>query len=271
MTSGAEVLPVPAGDAAASWARSRRVALGGWSIRYRDAGRGPTIVLVHGLGLSADAWYGVGPELAARGYRVLAPDLPGFGRTRGPRGGLSVPAQADFLVGWTRAMGLGSATFVGYSLSCQVVMEIAAAAPERVERLALIAPTGDRRGSRMLRQAWTFALDIPRETVSAALRVAGQYLQAGPRRIWRTWRLGAQSDPVPLIERIAAPATVIVGRRDPVVDPGFAERLASGMGGRVEWVESAAHGAVFTHPAEIVDRLASFVPRGSEERGSAAG
>jgi pimeloyl-ACP methyl ester carboxylesterase len=68
------------GRCAAAWSAARRVRVGDWDVRYRDAGEGPPIVLVHGLGVSADYWWRNGPPLAAAGHRVLAPDLPGFGR-----------------------------------------------------------------------------------------------------------------------------------------------------------------------------------------------
>jgi len=84
------------GDAAVAWSRERRVRVGAYDVRWREAGDGPAIVLVHGLGLSADIWWKNGPALAAAGFRVLAPDLPGFGKTEGPQY-LTVPQQAEWL------------------------------------------------------------------------------------------------------------------------------------------------------------------------------
>ncbi|HEV2149048.1 MAG TPA: alpha/beta fold hydrolase, partial [Longimicrobiaceae bacterium] len=112
-------------DTAAAWAGTRRVDVEGCRVRYRDAGSGSTLVLVHGLGVSADYWYRNGPPLAAAGLRVLAPDLPGFGRTEGPDGGLPIRAQAAALRAWASAMELGPAVYVGHSLSCQAVLELA--------------------------------------------------------------------------------------------------------------------------------------------------
>jgi alpha-beta hydrolase superfamily lysophospholipase len=93
------------GRAAAEWIVTRRVEVNGLSVRYREAGSGPALVLVHGLGCSADYWVRNGPPLAAAGLRVLAPDLPGFGRTEGPWRGLDIDEQATALADWFDAWG----------------------------------------------------------------------------------------------------------------------------------------------------------------------
>jgi 2-hydroxy-6-oxonona-2,4-dienedioate hydrolase len=212
---------------------------------------GPSIVLVHGLGVSADYWYRNGPALAAAGRRVLAPDLPGFGRTKGPADGLTVEEQASFLGEWAAALEVGPAVYVGHSLSCQVALELAAARPDLVRGLALAAPTGDPRGNRLLRQGWGLVLDAPREPLRLVVEIARAYLQAGPARVWRTWLKGTRETPLPLLPRIEAPGVVIVGTRDPVVPRDFASTLTAGLPeGRMIWVEGAAHGVVFSHPSE---------------------
>lgn len=239
-------------EAAAAWSRSRWEDVGRWRVRYREAGSGPAVVLVHGLGVSADYWYRNGPPIAAAGRRVIAPDLPGFGRTRGPEAGLSVLEQAEFLPELARALDVGPAVYVGHSLSCQVALELAAARADLVRGLVLAGPTGDPRGHRLVRQAWGLLLDAPREPFRLSVEVTRAYLQAGPGKVWRTWRKGALETPLPLLPRIHAPAVVVVGTRDPVVPPAFATALADGLpNGRLVLVEGAAHGIIFSHPREL--------------------
>ncbi len=234
--------------AAAAWAGTHRVDVGRWRMRFHQAGEGPPIVLVHGLGVSADYWYRNGPPLAAAGFRVLAPDLPGFGRTEGPPGGLPVRSQAAALLAWARALELGPAVYVGHSLSCQTALELAVAAPEAARGLVLASPTGAPHGHRLLRQGWGFLLDVPREDPRLVPVVAQAYLRAGPLRVFRTWRQGAEHDPLPLLPCVKVPARVVVGVRDPVVSPDFAETLARGLPGegRVVWIEGAAHAVHFS-------------------------
>jgi 2-hydroxy-6-oxonona-2,4-dienedioate hydrolase len=243
------------GEAAAAWSVSRRVRVGEWDVHYREAGEGLPVVLVHGLGVSADYWFRNGSPLAAAGFRVLAPDLPGFGRTQGPEG-LSVAGQAEALSAFAEAKELGPAVYVGHSLSCQSALELAARAPERVRGLVLAAPTGapGTPTVRLLRQARGLLLDVAREPWTLVPFVGTAYLRAGVARVWRTWRWGTEHDPLPLLPRVRAPARVVVGTRDPVVPKEFAERLAGGLPkGRVVWIEGGAH-AVHFDRAEAFNR-----------------
>ena len=242
--------------AAEAWSRTHRVQAGGWDVRYREAGEGPTLVLVHGLGLSADFWMRNGAPLAAAGFRVLAPDLPGFGRTEGPPA-LGVPAQARALAEWADALGIGPAAYVGHSVSAQTVMQLAVDRPERVRALVLAAPTGDPRRPRLLRQAVGFAAAAFVEPAALIPAVGDPYLRAGIPRWLRTWIAASRHDVMPLAPRISAPALVLLGARDPVVSRRFGRRLADALpAGRLAVAEHGAHGVVFD-AADEFNRLVS--------------
>lgn len=95
------------------------------------------MVLVHGLGGSHVNWAGVG-HLFAKTHRVVAVDLPGFGRT--PLAGRSsaVEANADVLARFIRALGDEPATIVGNSMGGMLAMMCAARHPEVVRSLVLV-------------------------------------------------------------------------------------------------------------------------------------
>jgi pimeloyl-ACP methyl ester carboxylesterase len=95
-------------------------------------------LLVHGLGDEADTWRGLIPALAARG-RVLALDLPGFGRSANPAGDCSVPFYQTILLELLDTLGLPRVALAGHSLGAVTAHSLALKAPERVERLVLIA------------------------------------------------------------------------------------------------------------------------------------
>jgi 2-hydroxy-6-oxonona-2,4-dienedioate hydrolase len=235
------------GRAAAEWASSRWVQVQDRRVRFRQAGSGPVVVLVHGLGVSADYWVRMAPPIAAAGYRVLAPDLPGFGRSDGSPEGLGVSAQVNAVRRWADALDLPRATFVGHSISCQTALELAANYPERVRSVILAAPTGvGEKRRRLAHQAWALLRDIPREPIKLATMVAAAYARAGPGRVLRTWRMGAEHDPLKILPRVNTPGLVILGERDPVVPREFADRLAAGLSpGRVAIIPKAAHGVIF--------------------------
>lgn len=255
--SGSALLPLA--TAAAAWSSARRVAVGTLRVRYREAGHGFPLVLVHGLGVSADYWFRNGPTLAAQGFRVLAPDLPGFGRTPGPTAGLDVPGQAEALAKWAEALELGPAVFVGHSLAAQSVLMLAAHYPGLTRGLVLEGPTGDASGNPLLRQIIGLLRDIPREPLSLVPPVAQAYLRAGVPRIWRTWKAGAGQSPLPLLSSVRCPGLIVVGVRDPVVSRAYAEALAGGIPqGRVAWIPGAAHAVHFGEPDRFNRLVASF-------------
>src|SRR5690606_38739292 len=109
----------------------------------------------------------------------LAPDLPGYGRSDGLAGGLSVRAQADAVRAWTLAIDLPPAVYLGHSLSCQTVLEMVANYPESALGLVLAAPTGDGSGLRRLfRQGIGLLRDVFREPFPLAALVGAAYLHA---------------------------------------------------------------------------------------------
>ncbi|CAN5807232.1 alpha/beta hydrolase [soil metagenome] len=249
------------GEAAAQWAVSRRIPVGATAVRYRAAGEGPPVVLVHGLGVSADYWTRNGPELGGAGLRALALDLPGFGRTpAGGRAAESPAAQARVLVEWADALAVGPAVYVGHSISCQTVLELAASEPERVRGLILAGPTGAGRPWHRVRQLPRIMIDAFREPLPLITTVALAYLRAGPRRVGRTWLNSARHDPLPLVSKITAPSIVIVGTRDPIVDREFTHTLADALpGGRWVGVEGGSHAVQFSRPREFNRLVEEFV------------
>lgn len=252
-------MTLSSGEAAVAWGREHRVRVGQYDVRWREAGEGPAIVLVHGLGLSADFWWRNGPPLAAAGFRVLAPDLPGFGKTDGPEY-LSVPDQARWITGWADAMGLGPAAYVGHSVSCQTALQIAAEHPERVTALVLAGPTGDPAPLRLLRQAVGFVADAVFEPVGLMPAVGEPYVRAGFGRWLRTWLAAGWHDAMAVAARVAAPGIVILGRHDPVVRRGFATSLAEALpGGRCVVFPHGAHAVVFDAADEFNAEVVAFL------------
>lgn len=251
---------------AAAWAAARRVRVGGRAVRFREAGAGQPLVLVHGLGVSADYWSRNGSPLATAGFRVLAPDLPGFGRTAGP-GVLPVAAQAEALRRWAGALGLGPATWVGHSLAAQAVLQLAADHPAAASALVLAAPTGAPRCSPLLHQLCGLLRDVAREPPELIPPVAQAYLRAGIPRVWRTWRAGTRHDPLPLLPRICCPALVVVGDGDPIVSRSYAELLGACLpDGRLQWIPGAAHAVHFGRPADFNRAVACFAGAALRER-----
>lgn len=117
----------------------------------------PPLVLVHGLDGSAANWWDVAPELA-RDHRVIAPDLPGFGRTRLRRRWRSVTAHADLVVAVAQRVVAARpdrrVVLVGNSMGGPVVLAAAARHPDLVAGVVLVAPALPRAGTSRIDASW---------------------------------------------------------------------------------------------------------------------
>ena len=113
----------------------------------RTEGSGQAVVLVHGVPVSAWVWRNVLPELAARGFTAIAPDLPGLGLSSRPR---------DFDYSWTGlgrhlartldTLGLDDVHLVVHDIGGPVGFEVAATMPERVAALTVLNTIAEPRG-----------------------------------------------------------------------------------------------------------------------------
>jgi pimeloyl-ACP methyl ester carboxylesterase len=125
--------------------QNRTVQVEGFRLHYEAEGpaNGPVVVLVHGLGGSAEDWRNLAPYLAKAGYRVYMPDLLGYGHSPMPADfSYSVRAEAGIVVGFLDALHLKQVDLGGWSMGGWIVQLVAAEHPERVRRLMLFDAAG---------------------------------------------------------------------------------------------------------------------------------
>lgn len=121
---------------------TRDVAARGARIRFVEAGSGPPLVLIHDYLASRLAWDDVLPRLAAH-FRVIVPDLPGFGESEKPspsRYHYGFDGFSESLVDLLAALGLGRVSVCGHAMGGAVALTMAAAHAHVVEKLVLVNP-----------------------------------------------------------------------------------------------------------------------------------
>src|SRR5436309_4526565 len=128
----------------------------GVRIHFQEAGNenAPPIILIHGFISSNLIWSDVFLPLAVAGFRVIAPDLPGYGYSDKPSDGeYTIEFQARAVLGLMDRLEIERATIVGASYGGAVAASMALDYPERVERLVLVgAVTNDEPKKKMLLQ-----------------------------------------------------------------------------------------------------------------------
>ncbi|HUH65321.1 MAG TPA: alpha/beta fold hydrolase [Syntrophales bacterium] len=122
--------------------QDRYIKIGNINTRYWEEGHGgPAVVLIHGLGASADIWMHNISALA-ESHRVYAPDLVGFGRTEKPDVTYSPSYIAAFLDDFMTALGIEYPILIGLSLGGGVALQYTLQFPGRVDRLVLVDSAG---------------------------------------------------------------------------------------------------------------------------------
>ena len=111
------------------------------NIHYIEAGQGPAVILLHGLGGTKEAWLANFAALATR-YHVYAPDQLGFGHSDKPLIDYKIATWSDFLQGFMQSQHIPKATVVGNSLGGWIATEFAVQHPQMVDKLVLVDATG---------------------------------------------------------------------------------------------------------------------------------
>jgi pimeloyl-ACP methyl ester carboxylesterase len=132
---------------------SRFIEVDGLRVHYQEAGKpdSPVVILIHGFASSNLVWSKVLLELAEAGYRVVAPDLLGYGYTDKPKQlEYTITRQSQMIVGFMRKLEIGSAVLVGSSYGGAVAATVALDHPELVDKLVLVGAVTNNRPTRYM-------------------------------------------------------------------------------------------------------------------------
>jgi len=223
---------------------------GGVKTNYLEAGRGPTVVLVHGSGPCVTAyanWRLVIPALAEQ-FRVIAPDMAGFGFTeRRDDIGYNLETWSNQVIGVLDGLGIRQASIVGNSFGGAIGLRLAAQNPDRVDKLVLMGSMGvDFPITEGLERVWgyepsfenmrkvmdQFAYNrelVPDELAEVRYRASTQSgfqesygsMFPAPRQRW----VEAMRTPDDAIRQIRHEALIVHGREDKVIPVQTSLRL----------------------------------------------
>jgi len=266
-----------------------------------EAGSGPPLVAIHGLGATKASFLPTVAALSGR-FRVIALDLPGFGDSDKPLGA-SYDARffARAIVGLLDTLELERAHLIGNSLGGRVALEVAMGYPDRVERLALLCPSlAWRRGRpwapvvRLMRPKLGLLQVAPRPVVETIVRRlipgAGEgwtatgvdeflraYLSpagraafyAAARHIYLESPDGAGGF-WPRLRELQAEALFVWGQRDRLVPIGFARHVADALPHARQLELDCGHVPQIELPRQTHEAVAAFLGEGAQVRVAAA-
>lgn len=150
----------------------RQLEIGGRRLNFAESGEGSrSFVLIHGMGGRWQHWLEAIPFLAQHG-RVLALDLPGFGRSEMPAGGVSPDAYADTAAALCRALDVKQAVILGHSMGGPITLRFASRHEALTEAIVLVAGAVDTFSAVLgLRSTARLALQKPVTTAAALTEV----------------------------------------------------------------------------------------------------
>jgi len=116
---------------------SRTKVVDGVELHYLTAGKGPSVILLHGYAETSRMWRPIMPILAER-FTVIAPDLPGIGDSAIPENGLDMKTSAIRIHALSRSLGIEKARVVGHDIGLMVAYAYAAQFPAETEKLVVM-------------------------------------------------------------------------------------------------------------------------------------
>lgn len=256
----------------------RLIAVGAHPVHVVERGSGPPVLLVHGFAGSTYDWEEHVLEPLADGHRAIALDLFGMGFSdRDDAMSYGLDLWVEQLRGTLDALGIERAAIAGHSMGAAVAVAFAAAHPERVERLVLVAPlvpVDDRERPLFFRilqtpgagealLGWRDHLPaLPGFSDAYHARARAAFRIRGTRRALLRWvregddpaRLGAAYD------RVAVPTLVVAGRADDIVPWAAVEAAATRIDGALVLpLDGAGHWLLRDEPDRVVDAMRGFL------------
>jgi pimeloyl-ACP methyl ester carboxylesterase len=243
----------------------------------------PAVVFLHGAGLDHTVWALLARWYAHRGHAVLAPDLPGHGRSGGEPL-TSIGAMADWTAALIKTAGARDARIVGHSMGSLVALETAARHPDKVNAIALICTAAAMRVSPDLLHAAESgdhaAIDMVviwghgRQAGIGGSLAPGLWMLGGADRLLERSRPGvlytdlaacaAYGGGLAAAAKVNVPAIVVLGERDLMTPANAGRELAAALpNARVVTLKGAGHMLMSERPDEVLDALRERIAGGA--------
>jgi 3-oxoadipate enol-lactonase len=258
----------------------------GLQLCVEDRGRGPAVLLAHGMWCDAGMFTALA-QLLARQARVLVPDLRAHGRSDVPAKGWSIADVAEDLDAMLDQLGVGKVVLAGFSMGGMAAVEFALRHPDRLAGLALIGTSAA--GEELIRKAEILALArlidltgparfLPHEASRATF--SPEFRRRHPKEIAR-WESVVRAMPRAALSqalravagrrnlleemfRIRGPVVIVVGGRDSVVRPKWSRAMHRQVSGsRLVVYPNTGHAVPTERPGDVAELIEQLLPRDS--------
>jgi pimeloyl-ACP methyl ester carboxylesterase len=245
-------------------------------VAWREAGKGPPVLLIHGVGLNADAWEPQIIHLSGR-RRVFAFDLPGHGQSDPLPDGAKLADYIGATAGLIDRLGLSPLPIVGHSMGAMIALGLALDHPRKVTALVAlnavycrdpVARSAVEQRAKVL-TGGAFEAEAPiarwfpeNQAGRLARSVAVWLHRVNPKAYANAYRVFATSDHVHegRLKELVCRALFITGVSDPSSTAVMSSRMANEAPyGRTLAIPGARHMMHLTHPAEVSNAITAFI------------
>ena len=249
----------------------KKVIINQLSVNYKTFGHGRPVLILHGWGVGSDSWVEAAVLLAQVNYKIIVPDMPGFGKSEVPKTAWKVDDYVEWVKDFAEELKLDNFVLLGHSFGGQVATKFAAIYPKKVDKLVLCAaavirkPRLDSRQrlAKFLARGKVLFQNIPfgiypvlRKIV---YRVAGTRDYAQLRGVMAQTFLNVVSESVlDSAKIIAAPTLIVWGEKDaetPIEDAHEISRQI--INSKLITIHGAGHKLHRTHAQELANIIMS--------------
>lgn len=253
--------------------KENKININGIDLYYKTAGEGKPFLILHGWGASSFSWMRVIEEMAEKGFKLIVPDLPGFGKSEPPRSIWGVGEYADFIISFVKELGFSDFYLLGHSFGGGVALKIAAekrvkplkllfcdAALVRGERLNLrqrVSKALTRAGSKIISKdsrAYVFF-----EKLAYKLSGTYDYYRANPL-MKEIFKKVVSEDLTHLLPQVDMPCLIIWGEDDQItpIEDGVLFHQAI-ENSELKIIKGARHNPYKTDPVEVAESIIKFL------------
>jgi len=255
------------------------ITVDGSKIRYLKSGSSKrSLVLIHGLGASAERWEEVIPHFS-KNFTVYVPDLIGFGQSDKPNVDYTTEFFSNFVESFLASLGLEKSAIIGSSLGGQIAVEYVAKNQQSVDKLVLVSPSGAMKQSTPALDAYIMAALYPDPTTARNAftmmtgndkhvpdKIVDGFVQRmrmpNAKFVFMSTLLGLKNAPEisARLELIRVPTLIVWGSLDPVIPVKYAEYFVKKIQDcRFYQIENCGHTPYVEEPDEFSKIVLNFL------------
>lgn len=248
----------------------KEIFINGIKTNYKLAGFGPAVLILHGWGASSDSWIRVQNILAGRGYKVVIPDFPGFGKSDNPARAWGVGDYVEWLKNFIEIGGFNEPVFLlGHSFGGRVAIKFARRYSEKIKKLILCASAGIKPKLNIKQKIFSLLAKTKKVETGSLLAKKAFYSLLGQRDYFQaqgvmkeTIKKILEEDLLPELSQVKTKTLILWGKKDKMVSVKYAQIFHQEIkNSQFKIFPDAGHSPHLEMPEKLSEAIISFLKK----------